>query len=208
MNQPLGRKSLWTVRQLGLPAVVRPCPDCRGTRHLPSGKLRVNANGKLLDVWLLVNCAGCGRTGKVPVHERVHVRDLDAARLTGYHDNDAELVRELAVSASLADRHGYRLDWEGTWALETDMPFVDLGAGTPADTEVLVGFELPVPIRVERLLTEGLRLSRGRVRALMDDGFLRLPGRLRPADKASAGFGFALGPSAASFMPGFMRESR
>jgi hypothetical protein len=46
----IDRKALWVVRESGLPAVVRPCVDCSGTRHHPSGKFRVNANGKLLDV--------------------------------------------------------------------------------------------------------------------------------------------------------------
>ncbi|WP_377267835.1 DUF1062 domain-containing protein [Peterkaempfera sp. SMS 1(5)a] len=55
------RKALWAVRQSALPTVVRPCPDCSGMRHRPSGKIRVNANGKLLDVWLLLSCAACDR---------------------------------------------------------------------------------------------------------------------------------------------------
>lgn len=188
MNQDFGRKSLWTVRQLGLPAVVRACPDCRCTRHRASGKFRVNANGKLLDVWMLVLCSGCGRTSKVAVHERVHVRDLDGARLTAFENNEADLVRELVTSASLAERRGYRLDWEGTWELETDIPFVDLEEGIPSDTEIFVRYELPVPIRVERLLMEGLGLSRGRVRTLIEDGLIRLPGRLRATGRASADF--------------------
>ncbi|WP_063627967.1 DUF1062 domain-containing protein [Actinospica robiniae] len=208
MNQDLGRKSLWTVRQLGLPAVVRSCPDCRCTRHQAAGKFRVNANGKLLDVWMLVLCEGCGRTSKVPVHERIHVRELDGARRTAFENNDGDLVHELVTSASLAERAGYRLDWEGTWALETDMPFIELEQGALADTEVIVGFELPVPIRVERLLMEGLGLSRGRVRALIEEGLIRLPGRLRASGRVSAGFGFAVGGGSAPFMPGFMRETR
>lgn len=197
MNQQIARKSLWTVRGLGLPAVVRACPDCSSTRHLASGKFRVNANGKLLDVWLLVLCAGCGRTSKVPVHERVHVREIDDARRAAFEDNDAALVREVVSSAALAERRKYGLDWTGTWALETDMPFASLDrdvrtAPAAANTEVLVRFELPVPVRLERLLMEGLGLSRGRVRALIDDGAIRLPAGLRVSGKVSADFGFGV----------------
>ena len=79
-----GRKALWVVRESGLPAVVKPCPDCSGPRHHPSGKFRVNANGKLLDVWLLLCCAACGRTSKVPVCERVRVQSLEPARRLAY----------------------------------------------------------------------------------------------------------------------------
>ncbi|MFD0277275.1 DUF1062 domain-containing protein [Kitasatospora sp. NPDC127111] len=167
------RKARWAVRQSALPAVVRPCPDCPGTRHRPSGKIRVNASGKLLDVWLLLSCATCDRTSKVPVHERVHVSSLEPARLVAYENNDPGVVRELTMSASLATKNGYRLDWTGTWALETRTPLYALDDPTPLG--VVVGFELPAPVRVERLLMLGLGLSRTAVRRMVGDGRIQLP---------------------------------
>lgn len=164
----IDRKARWAVRQCALPAIVRPCPNCSGARHRPSGKIRVNANGKLLDVWLLVLCVNCDRTSKVPVHERVRVQSLEPARLVAYETNDQAVVAELATSASLAARNGYRLDWTGTWELVTDGP-VD------GSLTVAIGFELPAPVRVERLLMLGLGLSRAAVRRMVADGCIRLP---------------------------------
>ncbi|MGW1056152.1 DUF1062 domain-containing protein [Streptomyces sp. NPDC001118] len=167
------RKALWAVRQSALPTVVRPCPDCSGTRHRPSGKIRVNASGKLLDVWLLLSCAACDRTSKVPVHERVHVSSLEPARLVAYETNDPAVVRELTMSASLAAKNGYRLDWTGSWQLETRTPLYALDDPTPL--KVRVSFELPAPVRVERLLMRGLGLSRTAVRRMVGEGRIRLP---------------------------------
>jgi hypothetical protein len=169
----IARKALWAVRECGLPAVVKPCIDCSGARHHASGKFRVNANGKLLDVWLLLRCAVCGRTSKVPVHERVNVRSLERARLLAYETNDPAVVRELTMSASLAAKNGYRLDWTGTWELETDTPFYS--PDDPAPLRVLISFELPAPVRVERLLMLGLGVSRAEVRRMVADGRIRLP---------------------------------
>jgi hypothetical protein len=166
------RKALWAVRQSALPTVLRPCPDCSGTRHPPSGKIRVNANGKLLDVWLLLSCAACDRTSKVPVHERVHVSSLEPARRVAYEINDPAVVRELTMSASLAAKNGYRLDWTGTWGLETRTPLYALDDPTPL--KVLVSFEVPAPIRVERLLMLGLGLSRTEIRRMVGDGRIHL----------------------------------
>jgi hypothetical protein len=182
------RKALWAVRQSAMPTVVRPCPDCSGTRHRPSGRIRVNANGKLLDVWLLLSCAGCDRTSKVPVHERAHVSSLDPARLVAYETNDPAVVRELTMSASLAAKNGYCLDWTGTGALETRVPLYALDDPTPL--QVLVGFELPAPVRVERLLMLGLGLSRSSVRRMVADGRIRLP--LSPDAKAHRDFELTL----------------
>jgi hypothetical protein len=180
------RKALWAVRQCSLPAILRPCPDCPSLRHRPSGRIRLNANGKLLDVWMLLLCEGCDRTSKVTVHERVHVRSLPAARLLAYEDNSAAVVRELAVSASLATKNGYRLDWTGTWEFHTDEPFYALD--DPSALRVLVGFELPAPVRVERLLMLGLGLSRAEVRRLVAQGRIRLP--LAPDARAHRDFEF------------------
>ncbi|MFJ3840623.1 DUF1062 domain-containing protein [Streptomyces sp. NPDC090054] len=75
-----------------------------------------------------------------------------------YENNDRSVVRELTVSASLAAKNGYRLDWTGTWEVETRTPLYALD--DPAPLKVLVSFELPAPVRVERLLMLGLGLSR------------------------------------------------
>src|SRR6266567_1836507 len=48
----IGRKALWVIREFGLPAIVKAGVSCRSTRHHPTGKFCVNANGKLLDVWI------------------------------------------------------------------------------------------------------------------------------------------------------------
>lgn len=169
----IDRKAQWAVRQSGLPTIVRRCPDCSSTRHHPSGKIRVNANGKLLDVWLLLSCEGCDRTSKAPVHERVHLSALKPARREAYEANSPAMVHELAMSASLATRNGYRLDWTGTWALETDTPSPALDG--PGSLTVRVAFELPAPVRLERLLTLGLGLSRSGIRHLVAAGRVQLP---------------------------------
>lgn len=77
----IDRKALRAIRELGLPAIVKACVSCRSTRHHPTGKFRVNANGKLLDVWMLICCELYGRTSKIPIHERVYVQALESERL-------------------------------------------------------------------------------------------------------------------------------
>jgi hypothetical protein len=184
------RKSLWLVRELGLPAIVKTCVSCRTTRHHPTGKIRVNANGKILDVWLLIGCERCGRTSKIPVHERVHVQTLDHDRLVMFENNDPVVVRELAMDAALAGRAGHRLDWTGTWALETDMPFYEIEKDLePLD--VIVRFELPAPIRAGNLLMAGLGLSRSAVRNAVDSGRIRLP--MAVDARVRADFAFVIG---------------
>ena len=109
----------------------------------------------------------------MPIHERVHVQSLEHARRLAYETNDPAMVRELTMSAPLAAKNGYRLDWTGTWELDTDTPLRPPDG--PAPRRVLISFDLPVPVRVERLLTLGLGLSRAEVRRMVADGRIRLP---------------------------------
>lgn len=101
----IDRKALWVVSELGLPTIVKACVSCRSTRHRPTGKIRVNANHKLLDVWLLIRCDLCGRTSKIPVHERINVRALDNERLLMFENNDPAMVRQPPEPSRRA-RHG------------------------------------------------------------------------------------------------------
>ena len=169
------RKALWVVSELGLPTIVKTCVSCRSTRHRPTGKIRVNANHKLLDVWLLICCDQCGRTSTIAVHERINVRALDHERLLRFENNDPAMVRQLTMDATLAHKAAYQLDWTGTWQLDTDIPFYDLQREDAALLEVIIRFELPAPIRVEKLLTAGFGLSRPTVRGMVDSGRIRLP---------------------------------
>jgi len=170
-----GRTALWVIRELGLPAIVKACVSCRSARHHPAGKFRVNANGKLLDVWMLICCELCGRTSKIPIHERIHVQELDSKRLLMFENNDPALVRDLAMDGALAGKAAYQLDWSGTWELETGLRSSELEREDPAPLTVVIRFELPVPIRVEKLLATGLGLSRSAVRSMADSGRIRLP---------------------------------
>src|SRR3954452_2219300 len=104
----------WIVRRTRLPLLSLRCVDCRsGSATTGKGRFRVNANGKLLDVWLLVRCVSCDRTSKLAVHERAPVRSLDPAVLDGYHRNDPVLVAATLLDPLFARRHRLALDWQG-----------------------------------------------------------------------------------------------
>ncbi|MEU8300467.1 DUF1062 domain-containing protein [Micromonospora sp. NPDC048909] len=134
--------------------------DCRSeSATTGEGRFRVNANGKLLDVWLLVRCVSCNRTSKLTVHERTSVRSFDPAELHGYGVNDPDLVAARLLDPWLARRNRFTLDWTGAWRL--DIPPARLDEAWPVQVQVV--FEDPIPVRPERLIAHGLGLSRPEV---------------------------------------------
>ncbi|KAB2378151.1 DUF1062 domain-containing protein [Actinomadura montaniterrae] len=175
----------WVVRRTRLPLLSLRCADCRSeSATTGDGRFRVNANGKLLDVWLLVRCVSCGRTSKLTVHERVPVRSLDPAELRGYRVNDPGLVASRLLDPLLARRSRFTLDWTGAWRL--DAPPASLDEAWPVQVEV--AFEDPVPVRPDRLIAQRLGLSRNEVlRRIKCDTPLRRP--------TSSGFRFTVMPA-------------
>jgi len=174
----------WVVRRTRLPLLSSRCVDC-GSEFATTGagRFRVNANGKLLHVWLLVRCVSCDRTTKLAVRERAPVSSFDPAVLHGYSVNDPELVASTLLDPLFARRNRFALDWTGAWRLHTPPARPD--GAWPARVDVV--FEDPVPVRPERLIAHGLGLSRNEVlRRVKCDVPLRRT--------TSAGFAFTVMP--------------
>jgi hypothetical protein len=174
----------WAVRRTRLPLLSLRCADCRSeSATTGEGRFRVNANGKLLDVWLLARCVSCDRTAKLTVHERTPVGSFDPAVLHGYRVNDPRLVASRLLDPLLARRNRFTLDWTGAWRLHT--PPERLDEAWPVRVDVV--FDDPVPVRPDRLIARGLGLSRNEVLRRIKCGIsLRRP--------TSAGFTFTVMP--------------
>jgi hypothetical protein len=160
--------SLWLVRQTDFPTIRRRCRTCPSTEYRTRGRFRVNANRKLLDVWLLALCVRCGQTVKLTVLERVPVRAIEPTMLDGFHDNDPALAATLLADPRLARRNDVGLDWTGAWTLETspvELPKADI-------LDVSVHVAQCVPIRLTTLVATGLGLSRGEVTKRVAAGWI------------------------------------
>ena len=172
----------WVVRRTRLPLLSLRCVACRSeSATTGEGRFRVNANRKLLTVWLLVRCVSCDRTSKLTVHERAPVRTFDPAELDGYHANDPELVAFTLLDPMFARRNRFTLDWKGAWQMDSATAW----RAEALPVKVGVIFRDPVPVRPERLIAQGLGFSRNEVlRRIKCDIPLRRP--------TSAGFTFTV----------------
>lgn len=178
--------SHWRVRPHALPVIRRRCRACPSSEFRTQGKFRVNANHKLLDVWLLALCAECGDTAKLTVLERGHVRGIDPAALRGFHDNDASLAARLLTDPQLAHRNGITLDWSEAWRLDMDpieLPKADI-------LDVSVTFTHRIPLRTTSLIAMGLGVPRAEVTRHIAAG--RLTSHDKLSGRGARDFAFVL----------------
>ena len=150
-----------SVTGRGLPHVTWPCRRCdRPEVHACTGRFRVNANGRLLDVWLLYVCRRCGATRKLEVAERAPAGTLDVDRLdaAGYGRDGARLRRAGATP------HGDEFD-------------LAITASVPAGPVRLeIAFSEPLLVRLEAVIAVVLGTSRSSVRRRLDAGEIHVHG--------------------------------
>lgn len=138
--------------------VQRHCPRCRVNRDFVSGgKFRVNAQKKLIDVWLIFRCATCDQTWNHPIHERKSVRAIPAAELDALMRNDPALAARHALAAA-------RLAGSGS-ITDADLRREVIVPASGATAELLISIALPEPgsLRLDRVLAWGLGIERAEI---------------------------------------------
>ncbi len=170
---------LWTIR-ISISTTPKPilrCSRCDQPRAFePSGRFRLNANGKRLDAWLIYRCTACGATWNRTIFERRQRSEIDDAVLEALQGNDPVLAEQVAQDAAGLRRWTTRFAEGDGGTIAVDKAVLAHGDG---DVERLA-IELLMPaaatIRCDRLLAAGLGLSRGGVAALSDAGRIAVDG--------------------------------
>jgi hypothetical protein len=160
----------WTIVPRDCPRPVLACPTCGGDRpYHPSGKLRLNANGKRLDAWLIYKCDDCDRTWNRPIFERRLAADIPAADLAALRSADPAFVRRLAFDlAALHRKTSAIVQPDG---LDVEKAIV---GGNPGMAHVEIALVVPhsAGMRLDRLLSAELGCSRSRIVAQAEEGRL------------------------------------
>ena len=165
----------WIVLSTALPRPWLRCAHCGESRpFVPSGKARLNANGRRLDGWLIYRCATCEATWNRPVFERRAVTKIPRTLLEAMQANDPATLDGLARDASGLGRFTPHVETPEDVAIRREVLATETH-GSPALTLALDP-AIPLSIRVDRLLAEGLGLSRSRISALARSGALRSEG--------------------------------
>lgn len=164
----------WTIVPRDCPRPVLACPTCGGPRPFhPSGKLRLNANGKRLDAWLIYKCDDCDRTWNRPLLERRLAADIPPADLAALRSADPAFVRRLAFDLVALRR-------KTSVIVQSDEPSVEKAViGGNADAtgiEIALAVPYPAGMRLDRLLAAELGLARSRIAGLADEGRLVVEG--------------------------------
>ncbi|MGE6783061.1 DUF1062 domain-containing protein [Ensifer adhaerens] len=162
----------WTISPLTAPRPILACSRCGGHRpFVCSGKTRLNANGRRLDAWLIYRCAACDDTWNRPIFERRNVANVDANALASLQSNDPVWIRQMAFDIEGLRQCTDRIEEFVGCHVERRVM-----SGTTACTrlEIILAAPGASSLRVDRLLSTELAVSRARLTRLEAGGLLTL----------------------------------
>ncbi|MBS5545137.1 MAG: DUF1062 domain-containing protein [Lachnospiraceae bacterium] len=165
------RRVTWEVQCHSLLPVWRYCKKCGETKtFICSEQFRVNAQKKLLDIWLIYRCSNCGTSWNAEVGSRISPRALDSGTLEGFYRNDKELVRKFAMDSGFLRRNGVK-------AGRPDYSIAGERFSPDESLLLKIKSQYPLDIKVSAVIREKLCLSRNDYWRTVEEGRIRgLPG--------------------------------
>jgi hypothetical protein len=169
--------------------------------------VRLNANGRRLDAWLIYKCTLCERTWNLPLLDRVAVADLPPADLAAMEASAPAWVWPRACDLPALRRHALQVDLPQDLIVEKRPQTAVPDGGACVLLSVQAAW--PTGLRLDRLLAAELGLSRSGLLALPGRGALHIVQGPRDALRMTlAGtvvLQFNLGRIAESARPGLLR---
>lgn len=164
---------LWRVEPTTAPCPWRHCSSCGGSRPFRSdGKIRLNANGRKLDAWLIYKCSACERTWNRPVAERLAVDSISRADLQAMQRSDPAWVRVCEFDLGALRRYCERIELSP--AVRVVKTPCERVIGPWSVIILTVSAPLPTGMRLDRLLAAELKLSRSQLVSMHRTGAVQV----------------------------------
>lgn len=144
-------------------------------------KFRTNAQKKRIDVWLIYRCSACDEVWHLPIFERVTMGDIAPDAFDAIARNDPALALRHAFDHARLARHGVTLAPPEVSIRKSRKE----GCADAADAiAITLALALPCAMRMDRLLSNGLGVSRAQLGRLLEVGALCLSPAARKALRA------------------------
>ncbi|MEM7177369.1 MAG: DUF1062 domain-containing protein [Pseudomonadota bacterium] len=132
--------------------------------------MRLNANGKRLDAWLIYKCIRCGQTWNRPIMQRRPVGQISVADLQAMQQSSPRWVRVHEFDTTGLKEHCAQIRHLPDVAI-----IREIRGPTPRDwsgIRLRIGCALPTGLRLDRVLCEGWKLPRSQLQRLVKQGII------------------------------------
>lgn len=156
------------------PTVIRNCRQCkRSTEYFCSDKFRVNANQKIIDIWLIYKCLHCESTWNNPIFSRVHVNRIDPILLQKFMDNNQETIWYYAFQINKLRKLCNAVKKDIHYKVIKEKSYTNSNSN---EIVIRICCKYDFGLRIDKLLAEILNISRSKVNTMaLEEMFLLNP---------------------------------
>lgn len=166
----MNKKIKWNVKPLTLPTIIKNCPKCGNNKEFESSNnFRVNANKNNLDVWLIYQCKKCKATWNMDILSRVSPESIDQETYNRFLANDLDLAIEYAFNIPIHSKNKVTLNYE-------NLQYEILGDNVDLNDNTILEIDcsFPLDIRIDKLLSEKLAISRSQIKKLCKNNIITI----------------------------------
>lgn len=157
----------WHVTPTNMPVVRKNCPKCgNNATYINSGKFRVNANKRNVDIWLIYHCEKCKSTWNMTIYERINPQEIDNTLFERFMNNDLELAKEYGFNIAVHNSNKARLDFS---CIEYDIlgDEVDMKPSSVKEPIIItIQSAYALDLRMDKVLSKKMNLSRSQIKKL------------------------------------------
>lgn len=152
------------------PYIKRNCSKCKtNTEFYCSEKFRVNANQKIIDIWLIYNCKHCEGTWNYPILSRVNINKIDSMLIQKFMNNDKEIVWYYAFQINKLRKLCSDVNTDIRYELRKEK--LD---SLSDEVTVRLSYKYDFGLRIDKLVAEIFGISRSKVNKLSQNGTILL----------------------------------
>ncbi len=159
----------YRIQPIGSYVVIRKCSKCGcKTKFINTNHFRVNANGNLIDVWLIYQCENCKNTFNVTIYERRKPSLIHPEEYHGFLDNEEALALQYGNDKSLFAKNGAEIDLS-----HGNYEVIKNNEIRYNSTEYRIENPFLIKIRTEKIVADILFMSRKQVKEYVTQGLIR-----------------------------------
>ena len=147
-------------------SIIRNCSGCGCKRsYINTGNFRVNANGSLLDVWLIYQCPECKHTYNLPIYERIRPEKINKEEYQHFLENEEGTAFRYGLDKKIMMQQKSEIDWD-----KVTYHFEVVSDQESDRNCYIVQNPYQLKIRPERIAAQLMELGRNQIKKLQQEG--------------------------------------
>lgn len=158
------------------PLLIKKCSHCDSDRFYCSGKFRMNAQKKNIDVWLIYRCVKCDNTCNMTLLSRTKPDLIDKKLFHSFSMNDSEVAWQYAFSAEVASRNNLQLDYDSVeYEVISNISLESIIHMTDEIISIRIKCDFDLNLKLSSLMKKYFSLSSTCLKRILEQDVIHIP---------------------------------